>query len=157
MKALIMGVASIAILSTTLQSCASTGSVANKITVESGEIPPDMKSENFTLVGVLKERGSYDKYVKKEFANYTGEYVLATENEIQDKYSDIDKYRYIMDYERETASIHYAGTRKSQTVPGKRYFILDRKTNKEYKRKTWSSFYAKEMQAYLKAIEAVRK
>jgi hypothetical protein len=38
-----------------------------------------MKSEDFTLIGVLKERGSYDKYVKKEFANYTGKYVLATE------------------------------------------------------------------------------
>jgi hypothetical protein len=36
-----------------------------------------MKSEDFTLIGVLKERGSYDKYVKKEFANYTGKYVLA--------------------------------------------------------------------------------
>jgi hypothetical protein len=114
-----------------------------------------MKSEDFTLIGVLKERGSYDKYVKKEFANYTGKYVLAKGNPRHK--SDLDKYRYIMDYERETASIHYVGTRKSQTVPGKRYFILDRKTNKEYKRKTWSSFYAKEMQAYLKAIEAVRK
>jgi hypothetical protein len=62
-----------------------------------------------------------------------------------------------MDYERETAELMVVGSRKTQTVPGKRYFILDRKTNKEYKRKTWSSFYAKEMQAYLKAIEEVRK
>ncbi|WP_312089239.1 hypothetical protein [Chryseobacterium sp.] len=156
MKTLITSLASIAILSTSLQSCASTSSVANKITIESGEIPPDMKSEDFTLIGVLKERGSYDKYVKIAFANYTGKYVLATESEITNKYSDTNKYRYIMDYERETASLTVAGTSKSQTVPGKRYFILDRKTDKEYQRKTWSSFYAKEMQAYLKAIEAIK-
>ncbi|MFZ4930377.1 hypothetical protein [Chryseobacterium sp. Mn2064] len=157
MKTFIMSLATIAILSTSMQSCASTGSVATKITVESGEIPPDMKSEDFTLIGVLKERGSYDKYVEKAFADYTGKYVLATENEIKEKYSDVDKYRYIMDYERATGSVMVVGSSKSQTVPGKRYFILDRKTNKEYNRKTWSSFYYKEMQAYLKAINEVKK
>ncbi|KYH06703.1 hypothetical protein A1704_23100 [Chryseobacterium cucumeris] len=156
MKISITRLVSTVILAASLQSCASTSSVANKITVESGEIPPDMKSEDFTLIGVLKERGSYDKYVKIAFANYTGKYVLATENEIKDKYNDTNQYRYIMDYERETASLTVVGSGKSQTVPGKRYFILDRKTDKEYKRKTWSSFYTKEMQAYLKAIEAVK-
>lgn len=156
MKTLITYLVSTVILATSLQSCASTSSVSNKITIESGEIPPDMKSEDFTLIGVLKERGSYDKYVKKAFENYTGKYVLATESEIKDKYSDPNQYRYIMDYERETASLTVVGTNKSQTVPGKRYFILDRKANQEYKRKTWSSFYSKEMQAYLKAIEAAK-
>lgn len=156
MKRLITYLVSTVILATSLQSCASTSSVANKITIESGEIPPDMKSEDFTLIGVLKERGSYDKYVKIEFANYTGKYILATENEIKDKYNDTNQYRYIMDYERETASSFSGSNGKSTNVPGKRYFILDRKTNKEYKRKTWSSFYAKEMQAYLKAIEAAK-
>lgn len=156
MKISIISLVSTVILATSLQSCTSTSSVADKITIESGEIPPDMKSEDFTLIGVLKERGSYDKYVKIAFANYTGKYVLATENQIKDKYSDTNQYRYIMDYERETASLTVVGSRKSQTVPGKRYFILDRKTDKEYKRKTWSSFYAKEMQAYLKAIETVK-
>ncbi len=156
MKILITCLVSTVILATSIQSCASTSSAANKITIESGEIPPDIKSEDFTLIGVLKERKSYDKYVKKAFENYTGKYVLATEEEIKEKYSDTNQYRYIMDYERETADLIVVGSPKTQTVPGKRYFILDRKTNKEYKRKTWSSFYAKEMQAYLKAIEAVK-
>ena len=57
-----------------------------------------MANESFTVIGVLKERKSYDKYLKREFANYTGKYILATEEEIEKRYSDTSKYRYIMDY-----------------------------------------------------------
>jgi hypothetical protein len=156
MKTFITCLACIVILSTTLQSCASTDSVANKITIASGEIPPGMKSEDFTLVGAIKERRSFDKYMEKAFSKYTGKYVLATENEMKTKYADVNKYRYVMDYVRESGSVSQIGTGKSYSVPGKRFFILDRQTNKEYRRKTWSSYYGKEMQAYIKAIEAAR-
>lgn len=138
-------------------SCLSTDYVAKKITVESGQIPSSMKTENFILIGVLKGRRSYDKYVKKEFATYKGKYVLATEKEIETKYSDISKYRYVMDYEQETDIMpgvdSYGQTKKTT---GYRYFILDRKENKKYLRKSRSSAFAKEMKAYLTAIDAVR-
>lgn len=147
-------------------SCASVKSVANKITIESGEIPPDMKSEEFILIGVLKGKRSYDKYVKKEFENYTGRYILALETEIADKYTDINKYRYIMNYKLEHGSIgtYNADNAKygqspygSSTTTGFRYYIIDRQENKEYVRNSRSSFYAKEMRAYLLAVDRVRK
>ncbi|MBS1549313.1 MAG: hypothetical protein JSS94_05520 [Bacteroidetes bacterium] len=143
-----------------MQSCGSTDSVAKTITVKSGELPADINNPDYTLIGTLKERNSYDKYLIKGFEQYNGKYVLATENEIKNKYTDIDKYRYQMDYERESGEVFTASKnqplsgRPYQSVPGKRFYILDRKTNKKYIRKTWSSFYAKEIQAYIKAIEA---
>lgn len=143
-----------------MQSCGSTDSVAKTITVKSGELPADINNPDYTLIGTLKERNSYDKYLIKGFEQYNGKYVLATENEIKNKYTDIDKYRYQMDYERESGEVFTASKnqplsgRPYQSVSGKRFYILDRKTNKKYIRKTWSSFYAKEIQAYIKAIEA---
>ncbi len=139
-------------------SCVSTSRVAQKITVESGEIPPEMVTEDFTLIGVLKGRRSYDRYLKKKFSDYTGDYILATKEEIEKKYSDVNKYRYIMDYQSETdvkAGLDSYG--QVQSTTGYRYSILDRKKDKEYYRKSRSSAFAKEIEAYLLAIELARK
>lgn len=132
-----------------LNSCASVSSVASKITIESGEIPPEMENENFILIGILSGRNSYDKYVKKTFSEYPGEYVLATMEELYTKYSDIEKYRYYMNYE-------LSNNLFTEAV-GTRYYIVDRKSQKTYKRKTGSSFYALEIEAYLLAINSVRQ
>jgi hypothetical protein len=140
-------------------SCASVNSIARKITTESGEIPPDMKTEEFIMIGTLKNKENYDKYLEKEYANYTGKYVLATEQDITNKYNDVNKYRYIMDY-KEERSEHYSsmsGSMQKVTSTGFRYFILGRKVNKKYLRKSRSSFFALEIRAYLIAIEAARK
>ena len=141
-----------------INSCKSTKAVANKITIESGEIPPDMRNEKFTVIGVLHGKDSYDKYVEKEFSEYTGKYVLATYPEIKAKYTDSLKYRYIMDcFEIVTESYDAKSLSKRRYSVGYRYFITDRKTDVTYKRKQKSGFFALEMKAYLKAIEAVRK
>ena len=143
MKNIIIGLLSAAVL-LTAQSCGSTDSVAKTITVKSGELPADINNPNYTLIGTLKERNSYDKYLIKGFEQYKGKYVLATENEIKNKYSDTDKYRYQMDYERESGEVFTASKnqpmsgRPYQSVSGKRFYILDRKTNKKYTRKTHS-------------------
>jgi hypothetical protein len=138
-----------------INSCASTSELAESITIESGQIPPDMKTEKFTLVGVLQGRNSYDKYLTKEFEAYTGDYVLATRKEIESKYSDVTKYRYLLDYVKETTRI---GTGvDSRNSSGYRYFIIDRKDDKKYLRKSRSSFFALEIRGYLKGIESIRK
>ena len=129
----------------------STNTLANKITIGSGEIPAEMKSENFTIIGILKGRNSYDKYVIKEFSAYTGNYVLGNKKEINTTYSDITKYRYLMDYDLESSKS------SNMTTYGYRYYIIDRKTQIKYSRKSRSSFFALEMRAYLKSIETVRK
>lgn len=75
-----------------LNACSSVSSVAKKITVKSGEIPPDMPNEDFTIIAVVIGRKYYDKYVAKAFENYTGKYVLATHEEIKTKYRDSITY-----------------------------------------------------------------
>jgi hypothetical protein len=157
-----------------ISSCASTTSVAKKITAESGEIPPSMKTDdNFIIIGILKGIKSYDKYVKKEFQSYKGKYILATEAEIYQKYTDVNKYRYKIDYRAEETNINYIKrnypnyskisrpydkyTEVTRTSTGFRYYIFDRKENKEYIRKSKSSFFAKEIRAYLSAIQLIAK
>ncbi len=51
-------------------SCRSTKGAAKSITIESGEIPPDMANEDFTIIGILHGKRSYDKWVEKDFAAY---------------------------------------------------------------------------------------
>ncbi|WP_124641970.1 hypothetical protein [Amniculibacterium aquaticum] len=150
LKKNIIGTFTVLMMSFSVVSCV--GVNANTITVESGEIPPDMATDASTLIAVIKDRSSYDKYVKSAFENYSGKYILATEQEVKTKYSDVNVYRYVMDYERESGSVSEIGTGKSYSVPGKRFFIIDRKTDKIYKRKSWSSFYGKELKAYVSAI-----
>jgi len=155
MKRIITTLTSTLLIILLVNSCASVNSVAKRITIESGEIPPDMKMESFILIGILKEKKSYDKYVKKEYATYTGNYILTTEKELTTKYNDITKYRYFMDYHEEHSSSYSNGSFHNTT--GYRYYIYDRKEKKEYLRESRSSFFALEMKAYLIAIESVRK
>lgn len=153
LKKTIFGVFTVLFISLSMLSCVSINS--NTITVQSGEIPPDMASDASTIIAVIKERSSYDRYVKSAFEKYHGKYILATEQEVKTKYSDVNTYRYMMDYQKESGSVSEMGTGKSYNVPGKRFFIVDRKTDKVYKRKSWSSFFAKELQAYVTALNKV--
>jgi len=151
--------------------CSCVGIVAKSITIESGEIPPDMKEEEFIIIGVLQTRNSYDRYLKKAFKNYPGNYILATQSEIDSKYSDVDKYRYIMDYNIKSSTIKrtetkynpnplphqksYESKEVSTTTTSYLYSIYDRKEEVLYSRKRTSSSFAMEMRAYVIAISAV--
>lgn len=136
-------------------SCKSTNSSSNKITIQSGQIPPEMESEDFTIIGVLQGRRSYDKYLEKEFAAYSGKYVLAYKHEIDSKYPDKIKYRFIMDYDSESSGYFVSG--KYNQTQHYQYYILDRNRDIKYKKKGASSYFALEMKSYLKAIESARK
>lgn len=145
-----------------LNACSSVSSVAKKITVKSGEIPPDMLNEDFTIIAVVIGRKYYDKYVVKAFENYTGKYILATQEEIKTKYSDSITYKYVMhhDFSQDRNLSYNASTGRMGNYAGAThyyYYIVDRQTGKKYKRKMGSSYFAKEMQAYVKAIDAARK
>ncbi len=141
-------------------SCRSTQGVSKTINIASGEIPPDMANEDFTIIGILHDKKGYDKYVEKDFAAYPGNSVTGTMEEAKTSYKDIKKYRYVMDSKmlRERSSTTNAqGRQQYMTTYSYRYFILDRKTGITYQRKDDSSFFSKEMIAYLKAIDAIRK
>lgn len=141
-------------------SCGSTKSAAKRITIESGELPPDMATEDFTIIGILHDKKSYDKWVEKDFAAYPGKSVTSTMEEVYKTYRDVKKYRYLMDGVMKSerfSTTDEKGRQSYTTTTTYRYYILDRKTGKTYKRKDDSSFFSKEMIAYLKAIDAVRK
>lgn len=141
-------------------SCATTSGAAKRITIASGEIPPDMANENFTIIGILHEKRGYDKWVEKNFAAYPGNSVTATRDELETTYRDVNKYRYVMDSNKGNerwSSTNASGRQESSNVITYKYYIKDRKTGKIYKRKESSSFFSKEIIAYLKAIDAVRK
>lgn len=143
-----------------LTSCGSTKGAAKKITIASGEIPPAMADEDFTIIGILHGKKSYDKWVEKDFAAYPGNSVTGTMEESMTTYRDVKKYRYLMDGEMKTerfSSTNEKGRQEYTTTTSYRYYILDRKTGRSYKRKDDSSFFSKEMIAYLKAIDAARK
>ncbi len=78
-------------------SCRSTKRAAKSITIASGEIPPDMATEDFTIIGILHDKKSYDKWVEKDFAAYPGNAVTANWDELKTTYRDVKKYRYLMD------------------------------------------------------------
>ena len=143
-----------------LASCRSTKGVANSITIESGEIPPDMAKEDFTIIGILHGKKGYDNYVIKNFADYPGKSVTAALEEVPKKYKDVEKYRYLMDAEEKkerTSMTNSRGMQDYTYTTSFRYYIIDRKTGKTYTRKSSSSFFSKEMIAYLKAVDAVRR
>lgn len=156
MKKIIFSLAGIYLTLILFNSCVSVESLAKTVTVESGQIPPDMKTETFVLIGMLIEKSGYDRGLEKGFANYTGNYILATDKEIKDKYDDINKFRYIMASKLER-SVYTNSTGALTSSYGYRFYILDRKENKEYLRTTRSSFISSEVKAYLIAIEAIRK
>ncbi len=150
----------------TLPSCVSTNTVANKITVGSGEIPPDMAKEKFIIIGMYQGRNSYDKYMERGFASYGGEYVLAEKKELATKYSDTKKYRYILDCQatekRNDPNVGFEPNRPGNPEQGKYkviefiYHIVDRQTGKIYYRKHGSSAFGKEIKAYVTAIDKAR-
>ena len=50
---------------------------------------------------MLKGRKSCDKYLKRGFTKYTGQYKLAKSDQIDSGYNDLDKYRFILDHDLE--------------------------------------------------------
>ncbi len=133
--------------------------VADGITIDSGEIPPDMATDEFVVIGVLKGKDGYDKGIKMAFEGYSGEYHLQLGDDIV--YSSakastscpVSLCRYVIDF-----NIERYESSEMDRLDGfsTRFFIHDKLTGQTYTRKGRSSMFGKELQAYLKAIDRVR-
>lgn len=138
-------------------SCTHSKKRSEKITIESGQIPPEMATEKFILIGRLYGRGekSYDKRLAKELDKYAGEKVLATKEEIAEKYTSANGYRYILDFDPQ-----YQESRDANggtcSILVRRFYIYDQQTGEKYTRNAVSSFWALQIRYYLLAIDAVR-
>jgi len=58
-------------------------------------VPADFGKENTTIL-VIKWKKFYNKKLEKDFAKYyTGNYLFVSKEEVETKYKDLSKYRYI--------------------------------------------------------------
>lgn len=110
-----------------------------------------MATGKFILIGRLygSKNKSYNKRLAKELDGYTGQKILATKEEIAEKYTSANGYRYILDYD-----IQYHGVDRNIEV--KRFYIYDQQTGEKYKRNVTSSFLGLQIRYYLLAIDKVR-
>ena len=71
--------------------------IKSYIRKDTENVPPDLGKEKTTML-VLQERKSYTKKIEKILKdNYSGDYVFVTREELDTKYSDTLKYRYLLD------------------------------------------------------------
>jgi hypothetical protein len=135
-------------------SCSPNLTLYRKITIAGSQIPPDIAKQDFVLIGALRGKNSYNKSLKKAFARYTGPYKLEFSENIESEYSDINKYRFVLDHDREQTS--YSGTGPAYNICY-RFYIYDRKERIKYVSDVVTCNYYERMIAYVMAIDSVRK
>ena len=99
------------------------------MTIQNDQIPPDFRSFNGTLL-VIGQTNQWNKYMTKHFdENYSGKYLVTNSTELGNKYSDTEKYRYVLS--RELTIVKEVHTNKTAGVT-ERLVMEDRKTGKKY-------------------------
>ena len=134
------------------------------ITEEKGAIPPDFGKQDDTVLFVTHHR-SYNKYLKKNVKKiYKGNYKFVSEDELinDSEYKDINAYRYVFDYNYQSAGDQIitnttaSGTTSTRIRPAlynvKKFMIIDRKAAQIYYCKMTSSYWSKLQKVYLKKL-----
>jgi hypothetical protein len=127
------------------------------ITVESGIVPPEFNMNNDTLIIAATGNPFYSMSMKKHFKkSYTGEFIIV--KNIGEH--AIDHCRYVF-YEG-TGSVQAGGKTRlpgdpssHQMTTHSNFYILDRKTNKEYLNPNIAS--PKLIKAYIKGLDEARQ
>lgn len=140
---------------TLMSSCgAIVKSKANKsITEKNGAIPPEFGKEEATILFITHRR-SYNKYLKKNIKKtYKGNFELITADQLDSdsKYSDLTEYRYVFNYDNKTYDYTNSdGEFKTREL--KKFYVLDRTSNKKYFGNMTSGFWSKLQNVYLKKL-----
>jgi|GEM_PF-2351917 len=143
-----------------LMAIASTGIKRMSFTKENGQIPPDFKDFEDTLLVISHpENWGYNKYLKKNFSgNYSGKYKIINKKELKEY--PVDRYPYIFDHDVSyTTKTEVGGTSSGRTstyASSGTFYLVDRRSNKTYQTKS-SAFYSKLMRAYIQALDKERK
>lgn len=144
--------------------------IRSYIKKDTENVPPDLGKEKSTLL-VIQERKGYNKKVEKIIKKYyTGDYVFAARNELDNKYKDSDNYRYLLDddisvsktYTTTITTNRSTGIQSRTTTPqsaaSRSFHILDRKTGKIHDTGVSSGTSWKTiLKAWLKKLEEARK
>lgn len=142
--------------------CKSAKKLSKEFTVANDMLPPDFGKEETTLLIVMKDRNSFDKYLKKHFkSNYNGEYEFVLPDELSKKpYTNHDKYLYAFRCEavHETETRYSSRTNSHKTLTIKKYlfYIVNMKEREPYKSNYKSSSFGKHIEAYSLALERKR-
>jgi len=146
------------LLSFSTSSFAQENKMRSEFSVENNAIPADFGKENTIIIGILKGKKSYDKYLEKALKKfYTGEYVLERSSRLSSKYSDREKYRYLFDWDYGSSrTTHYSdGMQTGITL--RRFYILDRLTGDKYKCGAEFIKFYKAMCIYIENLDKVRQ
>jgi hypothetical protein len=133
-------------------------------------IPADFGKEKTTLL-IIQERKGYNKKVEKIVKkNYSGEYIFVTKQELDAKYANTERYRYVLDDEISVSSTKVVTTTISPSVgvssrssevrsaASRSFRILDRKANKLHDTGVSSGTSWKTiLKTYLQKLDAERK
>lgn len=144
--------------------------IRSYIKKDTENVPPDLGKEKSTMV-VIQERKGYNKKVEKIIKKYyTGDYIFAARNELDDKYKDTTYYRYLLDddiwvskmYTTTITTDRSTGFQTRATTPqssaSRSFHILDRKTGKIYDTGVSSGTSWKTiLKTWLKKLENERK
>ncbi len=133
--------------------------VANgKLTEKKGAIPPDFGKDTNSVMVFITSNRSYNKYLKKNVSKiYKGKYIFVSLDEFEsnEKYNDIDKYRFVFDYNNQMPGYNVVRSDGSIRAPlynVKKFSIEDRKEKKIYRSKITSSYWSKIQKVYLKKL-----
>jgi hypothetical protein len=128
-----------------------------KFSIQSGQIPPDYKGYNHTLL-VVKQEKAWNKIAEKSLKeNYKCKYIFISREDVdKPDYKDIEEFRFVL------TKNNYIITGRSQggMVTGKAatedLCVFDRKTLKQYCTNTSTSFIGKQLNEYSKALDNAR-
>jgi hypothetical protein len=132
-------------------SCNAKKHMITEYTEENKAIPPEFgRDPNTTLVLVLQNRNSYDRFLKKAvIENYKGDYVLITKEQMkQPPYDDVAKYRYVFDYD-------YGAV--NPRANHKRFHIYDRLDKRRWESGAEFPAFGKAIEIYITNLETKRK
>lgn len=136
------------------------GVVKKSITVENKVVPEKFIKANETLIILMWESGSYDKYAKKAFDKfYKGKKVYVNFNDFKtkEKYQDLEEYPFVFSQGPGDKAM-YEGNNYTFTYSGSRPFhIYDRREGTFSRSKITSGFFYRVMQAYAMKLNTFRK
>lgn len=150
--------------------CSCGAVIKSYIRKDTENVPPDLGKEKTTML-VITNNNSYNKKVEKLFKeNYSGDYLFVTREEIDNKYNDPIKYRYILDDDIDVTKSRVTTTTKNvktgistkssetRSSASRSFHVLDRKENKIFDTGISSGTSWKMiLKTYLAKLDAARK
>src|SRR5215204_414817 len=145
--------------------------IRSYIKKDTENVPPDFGKGKTTILVIKHKQNGYNKKVDKLFKqNYTGDYILTTREELDNKYKDSINYRYVLDDDISVSKMYVTTvttdrstgfstrTTEPRSSASRSFHIIDRKTNKIHDTGVSSGTSWKTiLKTWLKKLDSERK